>query len=130
MIEEAGALEPVSALPKDPNGNDGNDWVTEARRRVPRPRTVAGGALPFAEFYGRNEGHRILYLGRQCARYFELALPEKGEYRVEVIDIWEMTRRTALEAARGKVRVELPAKGGHRAPRHPLKRRKFIRSGG
>ena len=111
VIEEAGALEPVSALPKDPNGNDGNDWVRRLVEGFPA-REQWQVELCFAEFYGRNEGHRILYLGRQCARYFELALPEKGEYRVEVIDIWEMTRRTALEAAHGKVRVELPAKEG------------------
>lgn len=68
--------------------------------------------LCFAAFYGRNEGHRVLYLSRQCARFTELSLPENGEYRVEVIDVWEMTRTTAHEAAHGKVRVQLPAKEG------------------
>lgn len=111
VIEEVGALEPVSALPQDPNGNDGNDWVRKLVERFPA-REQWQVELCFAEFYGRNEGHRILYLGRQCACYFELALPEKGEYRVEVIDIWEMTRRTVLKAAHGKVRIELPAKEG------------------
>ena len=54
----------------------------------------------------------LVYFARQCARSSELRLPEDGEYRVEVIDVWEMTRRTVLTNAHGDVTVELPAKEG------------------
>ena len=111
IIEETGALEPVSALPQDPNGNDGNDWVKKLVEHFPE-REKWQAELCFAAFYGRNEEHRLKYLSRQCARFTELSLPENGEYRVEAIDVWEMTRTSAHEAAHGKVRVQLPAKEG------------------
>lgn len=39
----------------------------------------------------------------------ELPENEKG-YLIEVIDVWEMTRKTVLEKAKGKMRVGLSGK--------------------
>lgn len=44
--------------------------------------------------------------------YTDPFLEEGHEYQVEVIDIWEMTRRTAAEKACGEIRIKLPAKEG------------------
>lgn len=59
-----------------------------------------------------NKDHRLQYLGRNCPLFQEISLPEKGEYRVEVLDIWEMTRSTAHDGVCGKVKVSLPGKEG------------------
>lgn len=67
-------------------------------------------SLPCAGRYGNDAF--LVYYARQCARSSKLNLPEDGEYRVEVIDAWEMTRRTVLTSAHGNVTVELPAKEG------------------
>jgi hypothetical protein len=39
-------------------------------------------------------------------------LPENGVYKIEVIDIWEMTRTVLLERSSGKVKLSLPGKEG------------------
>lgn len=41
-----------------------------------------------------------------------LQLPEDGPYTVEVIDVWEMTRKTVLAGVSGTVEVPLPGKEG------------------
>ena len=62
-------------------------------------------------FQGHCEEQAYLtYLDDQCAAAFELALPEKRSYRVEVLDTWNMERETVLRGASGHVRVELPGR--------------------
>lgn len=56
-----------------------------------------------------NEAY-LKYMERQCALITRLNLPEKGSYRVEVIDTWEMTRKVAAEKVCGSVEVALPGK--------------------
>jgi len=55
---------------------------------------------------------RLEYLGYQCRSVTTLDLPEGGKYRVEVLDIWEMTRTTETEGAYGQTRIHLPGKEG------------------
>ena len=72
------------------------------------------------EFISRHkeiQGHcgedaYIRYYRRQCTTTGELSLPESGSYRVDVIDVWEMTRTTALTGVNGNVKVALPGKEG------------------
>ena len=54
----------------------------------------------------------LYYLERMCASKFTLQLPVGQQYRVEVIDVWEMTRTVALEGVSGQVDVSLPGKEG------------------
>lgn len=54
----------------------------------------------------------LYYYGRQCARKGKMNLPENNAYRIEVIDIWNMTRTIAAEKASGEVWVEMPGKEG------------------
>lgn len=58
-----------------------------------------------------NENHRLQYLGRACQAWLNMVLPE-GNYRIEVIDSWEMTRKTVCGQAHGSVHIELPGKEG------------------
>ncbi|HHV10797.1 MAG TPA: DUF4038 domain-containing protein [Clostridiales bacterium] len=54
----------------------------------------------------------IKYFERMCAGKGTMELPDTGKYKIEVIDVWEMTRKTALEGVNGTVEVELPGKEG------------------
>lgn len=65
------------------------------------------------QIYGQcgDEVH-IRYYGRDCSSLGELDLPEDKTYRIEVIDIWEMTRRPAMEDVSGKTSIKLPGKEG------------------
>lgn len=39
-------------------------------------------------------------------------LPENHKYKIEVIDVWEMTRTTLIEETSGETRCMLPGKEG------------------
>ncbi|MBR1496705.1 MAG: DUF5060 domain-containing protein [Oscillospiraceae bacterium] len=52
----------------------------------------------------------LYYKDDQCCACADLQLPEGHGYRVEVLDTWEMARKTVLRGARGNVRVDLPGK--------------------
>lgn len=54
----------------------------------------------------------LAYYGRHCTAEGELELPDTGSYRIEVIDVWEMTRKTILTDVNGKVKFALPGKEG------------------
>ena len=62
---------------------------------------VAGGAVDAPEDY------QIHYLGICQPKYRMLALPEDGDFEVEVIDTWNMTI-TSAGIRRGATRIELP----------------------
>lgn len=59
-------------------------------------------------------GDRVFlqYLGRHCNALLEWTLPEGHRYRVEVIDVWNMTRETVLEEGSGHIGVKLPGREG------------------
>jgi len=61
---------------------------------------------------GSNSCYRLHYYGRSCPCYQEISLPQNGSYRIEIIDIWEMTRTTSIDNACGHVRINLPGKEG------------------
>lgn len=52
----------------------------------------------------------LTYFGDACTISGMLDLPEDGKYRIDVIDVWEMTRETVMEEAGGAVQVPLPGK--------------------
>ena len=52
----------------------------------------------------------LAYYGRHCTAVGDLTLPDNGSYRVEVIDVWDMTRKTILTNVNGKVEFSLPGK--------------------
>ena len=54
----------------------------------------------------------LKYYARHCTSIGALKLPEDKKYKVEMIDVWEMTRTTLLEHASGDVEVKLPGKEG------------------
>jgi hypothetical protein len=56
--------------------------------------------------------YRLLYLGRECSVFYDLQLPEDAQCRVEILDVWKMTRVIFAESASGWTRVRLPGKEG------------------
>jgi hypothetical protein len=59
-----------------------------------------------------NDEVFIYYLADQCAVETQIDLPETGNYRVDVIDTWEMTRETVMENVHGSQKVNLPGHEG------------------
>ena len=61
---------------------------------------------------GINPDYRLNYLQRHCNAFYDIELPVNGEYDVEVIDVWEMTRKRVMESVSGAFRINLPSKEG------------------
>lgn len=59
-----------------------------------------------------GEDAYLAYYGRHCTAVGDITLPETNTYRIEVIDVWEMTRKTILTGVNGKVDLKLPGKEG------------------
>lgn len=63
------------------------------------------------EYAGQvQEAAYLFYLDDQCPTHFQIDLPENAVYAVDVIDTWEMTRKTVTKEASGKFDVRLPGK--------------------
>lgn len=60
----------------------------------------------------QSEGYRLSYFGHTCPSSASLQLPEKGRYQIEVLDIWEMTQKSAGDDFCGAVKLSLPGKEG------------------
>ena len=54
----------------------------------------------------------LVYLGRRCNAQLPLRLPKGRSYRIEVIDVWNMTRETVMTGVSGAVNVKLPGREG------------------
>lgn len=64
-------------------------------------------------FYGRYEKEIYLkYYERQCTCIGTLELPDDEKYEVEVLDVWEMTRKKVMSNVSGDIKVDLPGKEG------------------
>ena len=64
--------------------------------------------------YGGHCGDEVYikYLAEHCVRKGSIRLPEEYSYRVEWIDVWNMTRECLYENASGKVELDLPGRQG------------------
>ncbi|MBR1758289.1 MAG: DUF5060 domain-containing protein [Lachnospiraceae bacterium] len=49
---------------------------------------------------------------KQCYAIQDLRLPEDKKYRIEMIDVWEMTREVIEEEVTGPTRIHLPGREG------------------
>lgn len=66
-----------------------------------------------AEYAGHcGEDVYLKYYGGQCAAVSAIKLPADKKYKVEIIDVWEMTREVLLEETNGKTALTLPGKEG------------------
>lgn len=56
----------------------------------------------------------LKYYARQCARVSSIHLPKDKDkkYRIEIIDVWNMTREILIQEASGTTELKLPGKEG------------------
>ena len=54
----------------------------------------------------------LKYYGNQCIRVASILLPEEGSYKIELLDAWNMTRKTLKEHAAGHTALMLPGREG------------------
>lgn len=120
-----GHLEPIEQIGFAQFDQMTEQQLKEAARLNPAVAVMAAGlhrmddGLRFALLnkstqYGGHCGEAayLYYYGRTCPFEGVLQLPETGPYQVEIIDIWEMSRRTVMTNAKGTTHVPLPAKEG------------------
>lgn len=66
-----------------------------------------------ARYTGHIEDKVFLrYFGESRPALCTIHLPQEHEYSIEVIDIWEMTRKQLMASASGKTLLKLPGKEG------------------
>lgn len=121
----------MEELPEDPSvlpGHWDNMNPEELHKRAQEPKTGdvwADGlaSLPLERLYrfmdkeGTVQSHcgqevYLRYFGHQCCGKGTLELPEDCQYDIEVIDIWEMTRKVICTGVSGKTTFPLPGKEG------------------
>ena len=59
-----------------------------------------------------KENVYLKYFGNQRPRVAAIRLPKENFYKVEIIDVWKMTRTVVEEKRSGKVPLQLPGKEG------------------
>ena len=117
IMDRLGNLDPLGSLfsfnPNDSSYDDNfeHNHFFSTINALPehKRRQVLLGFEPIA---GCNDDYRIHYFARTCRAYLDAKLPENGKYKVEIIDVWEMTVETAIDEASGALRVKLPGKEG------------------
>lgn len=57
---------------------------------------------------GAADGYQLHYFGRAVSSFRNIDLPEDGEYRLEIVDTWNMTRTLVPGLHRGPTRVQFP----------------------
>lgn len=71
------------------------------------------GMFKHPEYTGRiGKDFFIRYFYHTCPAIHTMYLPEDASYKIEVIDVWEMTRKQIYFDASGKVVFSLPGKEG------------------
>ena len=109
-----GPMEPAClGVVRDPNGlfDSANPFILnilENSGEKGKQKILDEQTLPV----GVHPDYKLIYQERAARSIMTLELPENGKYRVETVDIWEMTRETAKEEASGKITLRLPGKEG------------------
>ena len=106
--EEAAAQNPNAE--KNGKQSEADRFFMELIRTTPME--LLGGILAMSPHIRKGEGWQLRYLGKTCPYCTHLDLPEDGAYRIEVIDVWTMTRTQAVAEAHGHTEVRLPARPG------------------
>lgn len=123
--ELPGALEPVPceivSMDKFKGMQEGlyQDEMTDFTRAIieypleEAERVIEGLTKDARIFTGHcKEEAYLAYYGRHCTTVGDMNLPETNTYRIEVIDVWEMTRETVMTGVSGKTDLVLPGKEG------------------
>jgi hypothetical protein len=105
------SVEAIEELQKNPPEEEVNNGIMRILRI---PATDLYNLFSSIPRYNGNYNDEvfIFYLADQCAVETQIDLPETGNYRVDMIDTWEMTRETVMENVQGSLKVNLPGHEG------------------
>lgn len=118
LLEELGEGEvQIPSLADNPNFNGDDEESIRQRNNFHTlvkslPEHRQDGVITNIPMIISGENYRLEYLGRSCPGLIRFELPQDGDYLVEVIDIWEMTRKVAADHVNGQVQIDLPGKEG------------------
>ncbi|MDD3218702.1 MAG: DUF5060 domain-containing protein [Lachnospiraceae bacterium] len=124
ILEELpGALEPweVTRYISENAGNEDKNQTPEEKANNPFLKLINNLTPDLQEMRMEKSamytGHYkdevfLRYFARECNSNYHLRLPKTGNYKIEVIDIWEMTRIVYAENTSGDLIVKLPGKPG------------------
>lgn len=96
--------------------NPPKEWAESSFRHLARHVTASDieemllSARMFTAAFG--EEAFITYYDRHCTCRAEMNLPKEKKYTLEVIDVWNMTRKRVMEHVNGHVVIPLPGKEG------------------
>lgn len=111
-----GSIEPTcSDAVRDPNGSAVNEGQKELFKLIWEMNSQKAKDQIRSEMMqpiGHNPDFMLIYLGRSARSYYNLQLPQDGSYKVEIIDIWDMTRELSVSNVSGNIRIGLPGKEG------------------
>ena len=111
-----GPMEPACAeAVRYPNGNASSEGHRQLIKRIWEMESDKGRRhiqMEMTQPIGQHPDFRLIYLERQARSFIALDLPEEGRYKVEILDIWNMTRRQAVSGVRGKFTIGLPGGEG------------------
>jgi hypothetical protein len=105
------SFEEIEELQKNPPEEEVNNGIMRILRIPATDLYNLFSSIP--RYNGNyNDEAFIYYLADQCAVETQIDLPETGNYRVDVIDTWEMTRETVMENVHGSQKIILPGHEG------------------
>ncbi|MGN0999195.1 MAG: DUF5060 domain-containing protein [Faecousia sp.] len=123
LSELPGPLAPVLPQQLRENPNENQAPVSEEEKQFreyfrraiesmgpDRKATIANQNAEYKSFC--DEQAYLTYYAHKCLARDTLHLPENHRYRIEVMDVWNMTRETVLENVNGTVTIPLPGKEG------------------
>lgn len=99
-----------NADPRDTEQQKEEEWFRERMKQYPRE--IQESFVGHTPLQISSESFRLLYLGHARPSRMQINLPDSGNWRVEIIDIWEMTRSLLAEGVKGSFTAGLPAKEG------------------
>lgn len=105
-------IEGLERLKEEPEDFSSLPGFTKGLRMKPYERI-----LSFIEGSRKYQGHCgeeafLYYFARQCTSKATIRLPENKKYRIELLDVWEMTRVQILNEVTGEIDIVMPGKEG------------------
>lgn len=86
-------------------------YIRSLRRLMEDKEAYRDKSYEYKGKVGKDDAFIIFYDIRTCS-WDTLELPETATYRIDLIDVWEMTRTVLQKAASGKTKISLPGREG------------------
>lgn len=114
-LEGTGEYQETSVIPDPNEAPDGQLSAEDAAFKKlceEMPEENLKGLATMQPRLLQGKGWQLRYFSENRPWQTELQLPAEGDYKVEIIDVWNMTRKTVLDHASGTTQVPLPSRTG------------------